>query len=80
MARKNAVLRYWSGSFICGIGIVLFFCGMFSAKADVRAGLFGISAVFLMEAGIVSMIAGLIILPSRKMRAAIISGRGKEKS
>ncbi len=73
MTSNGAVIRYYTGNLFCVGGIVLSFFGIFSTKTDIREGLFGIPAVCIVEFGIVCMIAGLIVLPCRRVRDEILS-------
>ncbi len=65
--------RFCTGYSLVGLGIVLIFVGIFSVQPDIHMGIFGIPAIYLIEAGIVIGIAGLLIRPNRAARDVIVS-------
>jgi hypothetical protein len=63
--------RFYIACTLTGIGMTAVFTGIFSAQPDIQLGVFGIPAIYILEAGITIMIVGLIVMPNRGGRASI---------
>jgi hypothetical protein len=59
-------IRLYAGNILFWLGIVLLFCGVFSARPDIRAGIFGISSIYWAEGAVVILIVGFVIKPRKR--------------